>query len=316
VEIGGINLNLYNRVTLLVDGQEFTVSNAVISANRIIFTMPDLGTGVLTGAQVQVRLSSATGQPASITFSQTLFYSSPASMAPAGGEEETTDEEEGEADLETEDSSASEGTEEEGEADLEAEADAGTDTEAETEADTEEESSSSAASSSAASNKTIQALRDEVKALEKRVGDLSASLSGQASTAQLTEARAQIAGLTAEVIRLSQLVSSLRSGQVRAFATVDQMAQGLQMPAGYGASGGLQMPAGYPASQGYTAPANTLAKGNYTVKKGDSLWSIAKRYYGDGKKWRKILEANPQALSRPGNPKTLKVGVVLVIPEL
>jgi nucleoid-associated protein YgaU len=51
------------------------------------------------------------------------------------------------------------------------------------------------------------------------------------------------------------------------------------------------------------------------VKKGDTLWAISKKYYGDGKKWRKILEANPQALSIPGNTRTLKIGAVLVIPQ-
>src|SRR4051812_30210932 len=32
---------------------------------------------------------------------------------------------------------------------------------------------------------------------------------------------------------------------------------------------------------------------NYTVKKGDTLWGIAQRTYGDGKQYRKILAANP-----------------------
>jgi 5'-nucleotidase / UDP-sugar diphosphatase len=31
----------------------------------------------------------------------------------------------------------------------------------------------------------------------------------------------------------------------------------------------------------------------YVVKKGDTLWAIAQRTYGDGKQYRKILAANP-----------------------
>lgn len=84
--------------------------------------------------------------------------------------------------------------------------------------------------------------------------------------------------------------------------------EGLKMPAGYPASDGLKMPEGYNASniQGATTA------GTYTVKKGDTLWSIAKKYYGDGKKWRKILEANT---SKVKSPQTLQIGTVLVIPE-
>jgi 5'-nucleotidase / UDP-sugar diphosphatase len=31
----------------------------------------------------------------------------------------------------------------------------------------------------------------------------------------------------------------------------------------------------------------------YTVQKGDTLWSIAQKNYGDGKQYRKIVSANP-----------------------
>lgn len=51
----------------------------------------------------------------------------------------------------------------------------------------------------------------------------------------------------------------------------------------------------------------------YTVKKGDTLWSIAKKHYGDGKKWRLILEANTGKVK---TPKSLRAGTVLVIPQL
>ena len=32
---------------------------------------------------------------------------------------------------------------------------------------------------------------------------------------------------------------------------------------------------------------------SYVVKKGDTLWAIAQRTYGDGKQYRRIVAANP-----------------------
>ena len=53
------------------------------------------------------------------------------------------------------------------------------------------------------------------------------------------------------------------------------------------------------------------AKRTYTVKKGDSLWNIAKKYYGDGSQYKKIYDANT---SKIANPNLIYVGQVLVIP--
>ena len=44
------------------------------------------------------------------------------------------------------------------------------------------------------------------------------------------------------------------------------------------------------------APTRATASGSgktYVVKKGDTLWAIAQRTYGDGKQYRKIVAANP-----------------------
>ncbi|RKY20306.1 MAG: hypothetical protein DRP90_03600, partial [Planctomycetota bacterium] len=49
----------------------------------------------------------------------------------------------------------------------------------------------------------------------------------------------------------------------------------------------------------------------YTVKSGDSLGAIAKKFYGRASKWRVIAEANGIT-----NPASLKVGSVLTIPDL
>lgn len=54
-----------------------------------------------------------------------------------------------------------------------------------------------------------------------------------------------------------------------------------------------------------------LIPGAYTVKKGDSLWIISKRIYGDGRHWKKILDANKGKLSGSGS---IKEGMVLTIP--
>jgi len=57
------------------------------------------------------------------------------------------------------------------------------------------------------------------------------------------------------------------------------------------------------------APTGTIANGSYTVKKGDTLYNLAVRRYGDGKQWTKIASANPGL-----RPETLKVGATITIP--
>ena len=53
---------------------------------------------------------------------------------------------------------------------------------------------------------------------------------------------------------------------------------------------------------------------SYTVKKGDSLWAIAKRadVYGDGSKWQTIYNANKSVIGK--NPNLIKPGQKLVLP--
>jgi 5'-nucleotidase len=55
--------------------------------------------------------------------------------------------------------------------------------------------------------------------------------------------------------------------------------------------------------------AGSMATGSYMVKKGDTLYGIARQRYGDGKQWSKIASANPGL-----RPETLKVGQNIVIP--
>lgn len=49
----------------------------------------------------------------------------------------------------------------------------------------------------------------------------------------------------------------------------------------------------------------------YTVKRGDTLWAIAKKYYGSGAKYPTIYEANKDKIK---NPNLIQIGWVLKIP--
>ena len=50
----------------------------------------------------------------------------------------------------------------------------------------------------------------------------------------------------------------------------------------------------------------------HTVVKGDTLWGIAKRYYGNGARWHEIHEANKGKIT---NPNLIYPGQVFVIPD-
>jgi hypothetical protein len=71
-------------------------------------------------------------------------------------------------------------------------------------------------------------------------------------------------------------------------------------------------------SPALTAPSTERTDGgrqhHHEVRPGDDLWSLAERYYGDGRDWRKIAAANPTVLT--GGPDRLQVGWRLRIPDL
>lgn len=61
-----------------------------------------------------------------------------------------------------------------------------------------------------------------------------------------------------------------------------------------------------------TRPATTAPKvRTYSVKKGDTLWGIAKKYYGNGAKYPTIYNANKDKIK---NPNLIYVGQVFTIP--
>ena len=72
-------------------------------------------------------------------------------------------------------------------------------------------------------------------------------------------------------------------------------------------------PVVYDAAPAQPQPVDTaataMAGGSYTVKKGDTLYGIARQRYGDGKQWTRIAEANPGL-----RPETLKVGQTIAVP--
>lgn len=58
------------------------------------------------------------------------------------------------------------------------------------------------------------------------------------------------------------------------------------------------------------APAEVASGGSsYTVKRGDTLFGIARTQYGDGKQWQRITAANPGL-----SPATLKAGQTITLP--
>jgi len=59
-------------------------------------------------------------------------------------------------------------------------------------------------------------------------------------------------------------------------------------------------------STGNTAP---MVGGSYTIRQGDTLFSIAKSRYNDGKQWSRIVQANPGL-----TPEKLRVGQTITLP--
>lgn len=60
-----------------------------------------------------------------------------------------------------------------------------------------------------------------------------------------------------------------------------------------------------------STPQASTAKRTYTVKKGDCLWNIAKKFYGNGASYTKIYDANTNKIA---NPNLIYPGQVFVIP--
>ncbi|MDP8924202.1 MAG: LysM peptidoglycan-binding domain-containing protein [Chloroflexota bacterium] len=76
-------------------------------------------------------------------------------------------------------------------------------------------------------------------------------------------------------------------------------------------SGLLIPPAGIVPSPS-PSPSPVAGGESYTVAEGDTLATIASRFYGDENEWRRIFEANHEVIG--DNPDNLRIGTVLRIP--
>ena len=63
--------------------------------------------------------------------------------------------------------------------------------------------------------------------------------------------------------------------------------------------------------EGKPPPASLTGSQTYTMKAGDTLYGVTRRFYGDGKLWTKIFEANKDKVRDVAD---IPVGTVLVIP--
>jgi 5'-nucleotidase/UDP-sugar diphosphatase len=68
-------------------------------------------------------------------------------------------------------------------------------------------------------------------------------------------------------------------------------------------------PASYTTTPSSATNSTAANIGQYKIKKGDTLYGIARTTYGDGKQWQKIASANPGL-----SPTSLKVGQTITIP--
>ena len=68
-------------------------------------------------------------------------------------------------------------------------------------------------------------------------------------------------------------------------------------------------PAAYEPQPVAPQPAPPPDTSTYVVQKGDTLWSIARRVYGDGQRWKDIAAANGIT-----DPTKIRVGQSLILP--
>jgi nucleoid-associated protein YgaU len=102
----------------------------------------------------------------------------------------------------------------------------------------------------------------------------------------------------------------------REVASFDWNAASTEAPFTGGTSSDLAEGARQPASTSTTLIANApatirdpIGSDTYIVQKGDSFWSIAESWYGDGSKMDLIVKANPSV-----SPQRLQIGQRLVLP--
>ena len=76
---------------------------------------------------------------------------------------------------------------------------------------------------------------------------------------------------------------------------------------------GVRPPGAVPSPGASPSPARASGpEQTYTIESGDTLATIAQKFYGDSSQWRKIYDANRAAIG--DNPDAVKVGTQLRIP--
>lgn len=103
------------------------------------------------------------------------------------------------------------------------------------------------------------------------------------------------------------------SGKKKDAAASQDYGAGYQDPySNYNSTPTASQPAALTASDPYASTGAYASGGRYhVVAKKDTLYSLARQYYGDAKKWREIYEANRSEI---GDPNRIKVGQRLLIP--
>lgn len=79
-----------------------------------------------------------------------------------------------------------------------------------------------------------------------------------------------------------------------------------------GSSSAAQTPAATGGGDGGGASGGEGGGTSYTVKKGDNLWTLAKKFYGSGADYSKIYEANKDTIGK--NPNLIYPGQTFTIP--
>lgn len=79
-----------------------------------------------------------------------------------------------------------------------------------------------------------------------------------------------------------------------------------------GSSSAAQTPAAASGGDGGGAAGGGGGGTSYTVKKGDNLWTLAKKFYGSGSDYTKIYEANQDTIGK--NPSLIYPGQTFTIP--
>lgn len=114
-----------------------------------------------------------------------------------------------------------------------------------------------------------------------------------------TAAQVQIPGLAAGAYYITGLTAIAREGDEDLYIDLDLVER--------------RTLAATEVAQPQPARADDRAgQGSYTVVKGDNLWKIAKRTYGDGSRWQAVYDANRGVIG--GNPNLIYPGQVLTLP--